>query len=535
MSERAAIYCRVSTSMQESDGTSLDTQLERCRSYCSEHGYEITREYREIYSGADLWNRQELAKLRQFDDTDVVVTYDIDRFSRDEAHLVVLFEEARRHNARIEFVLTPVEDTSEGRLLLYVRGYAASIERKMIRERTMRGRWARAQSGKPIPGPKPPYGYKWADDDKSALIVDESEAIVVRLLFQRYREGCGLTRICAELEAQGVSSPTGMPYWAKQTISMMLKNPYYKGQARAFQTLALKGRNGRFTTKRVNENSIQLPALAVPAIVSEQDWDYVNGVKSQRKLMSARNNKYSLDALLRGGFAKCGYCGSTMVTVGGQATGTYRCALRDRLRSRCPLASSMYYRKLDRIVWGVITTALSDPSIIEKALDRRSQRAAASSLESEVALLRKVLGDNERQQGNLVNSLARFSDPPQSIIDRIAVLDEQVRVSRSRLQELESALQADQRNESVVMSTVQWVEQVRCNLDAATLEQKRSVVEAMKVNATIYAEGESPRVVVRLGLIPDAIVSTSSSTGGRNLSYILLWDDVTRIFSLLAA
>ena len=42
---RAAIYCRVSTSAQEEDGTSLTTQEAACRKYASEHGYIVDDEH----------------------------------------------------------------------------------------------------------------------------------------------------------------------------------------------------------------------------------------------------------------------------------------------------------------------------------------------------------------------------------------------------------------------------------------------------------------------------------------------------------
>jgi len=50
----AAIYCRVSTDNQESEGTSLQTQLEACTKYCRDRGYEVTYVFSEAYSGLSL-------------------------------------------------------------------------------------------------------------------------------------------------------------------------------------------------------------------------------------------------------------------------------------------------------------------------------------------------------------------------------------------------------------------------------------------------------------------------------------------------
>ena len=61
---RAAIYCRVSTEDQEKEGTSLQTQIEACRNYCQDKGYDIAYRFREAYSGLTL-ERPKLNELRE--------------------------------------------------------------------------------------------------------------------------------------------------------------------------------------------------------------------------------------------------------------------------------------------------------------------------------------------------------------------------------------------------------------------------------------------------------------------------------------
>src|SRR5579883_2382341 len=86
---RAAIYVRVSSRLQEDEGTSLETQEEYCRQYADEHGYRVldAHVYREVHTGIELWERPQLTRLReairrrQFD---AVIAYAIDR--RSEEH-----------------------------------------------------------------------------------------------------------------------------------------------------------------------------------------------------------------------------------------------------------------------------------------------------------------------------------------------------------------------------------------------------------------------------------------------------------------
>ena len=73
---KAAIYCRVSTDNQESEGTSLKTQLEACLDYCVSNQYQVAYQFSEAYSGLTL-DRPGLNELMDYvkDGTiDVIVT-----------------------------------------------------------------------------------------------------------------------------------------------------------------------------------------------------------------------------------------------------------------------------------------------------------------------------------------------------------------------------------------------------------------------------------------------------------------------------
>jgi DNA invertase Pin-like site-specific DNA recombinase len=48
---RAVIHSRVSTSGQETDGTSLETQGARCRAYAAEHEYRGIGIYTDVHTG----------------------------------------------------------------------------------------------------------------------------------------------------------------------------------------------------------------------------------------------------------------------------------------------------------------------------------------------------------------------------------------------------------------------------------------------------------------------------------------------------
>jgi DNA invertase Pin-like site-specific DNA recombinase len=63
-SVKAAIYCRVSTTMQE-DNYSLPTQEEACRKHAAALGYTVTAVQQDVHSGYELWERRGLTALRE--------------------------------------------------------------------------------------------------------------------------------------------------------------------------------------------------------------------------------------------------------------------------------------------------------------------------------------------------------------------------------------------------------------------------------------------------------------------------------------
>src|SRR5918998_233226 len=97
-------------------------------------------------------------------EVDAVVAFAIDRLSRDPVHLGVVLSEADHAGVEVEFVTEPLDSSPEGQLIRFVRGYAAKVEHEKIKERTIRGKRARAEAGKIIPNGRPLFGYRFRQD-----------------------------------------------------------------------------------------------------------------------------------------------------------------------------------------------------------------------------------------------------------------------------------------------------------------------------------------------------------------------------------
>jgi site-specific DNA recombinase len=118
-------------------------------------------------------------------------------------------EEFDECGARLEFVTESFEDSAVGRVIRSAEAFAAEVEHEKIKERTMRGRLARAQSGKLIPGWKPLYGYQWADEGKTRYVVNAVAEPVVRRIFSETRAGVARRELARRLTRDGIPTPSG--------------------------------------------------------------------------------------------------------------------------------------------------------------------------------------------------------------------------------------------------------------------------------------------------------------------------------------
>jgi len=238
----AAIYCRVSTEDQEREGTSLQTQLEACRKYCQDKGYDVACNFSEAYSGLTL-ERPRLNELREVvraGTIDIVVCYCLDRLSRDPVHGVILLEEFEKHHVVLEAVTETIDSSEVGKLINYIRGFASKLEASKIRERTMRGRRARAKEGRiPGGGSARLYGYDYVSASQKnggRRVRNEPEAIWVRRMYEWLTdEGLSTNGILYRLRAHNAPTKSGKP-WNRRSVQAILRNPAYTGKTLLFTT-----------------------------------------------------------------------------------------------------------------------------------------------------------------------------------------------------------------------------------------------------------------------------------------------------------
>src|SRR5580698_9176041 len=202
-----AIYTRKSSEEGlEQQFNSLDAQREAAEAYIKSQRHEGWRLLAEKYddggySGGNL-ERPALKRLTadiRAGKVQTVVVYKVDRLTRslsDFAKLIELFE--ARNVTFISVTQQFNTTTSMGRLMLNVLLSFAQFEREVTGER-IRDKIAAAKKKGLWMGGTPPIGYELKG---KKLLVNTTQAQVVRHIFRRYAALKSVAKLCRELKAQ---------------------------------------------------------------------------------------------------------------------------------------------------------------------------------------------------------------------------------------------------------------------------------------------------------------------------------------------
>ncbi len=399
----AGIYVRTSTVSQGEEGTSLETQEEQALVKAIELGYEVDPAYiwREMESGAHM-DRPVLNLMLQVvrnREVDVVIVYDHDRLSREPVDLLIIKRMCENAGVPLKFVKGPAVESEEGDIVTHILGYAAKKERLQLIERSMRGKERVARDGRmPSSGGVGLYGYDY-DTALQQRTINETEAEVVRMMFQWAFEGISMYRIACMLNEKRIPSKTGK-LWSMSAVARVLRNQAYTGVQYygRFRRHKVEGRK-REITRRPDSETILVEGFT-PQLISPGFFEAV-----QRRLATrpGRRTRQGPRYLLSG-FAKCGKCGSALVgSMMARGYRYYRCTSTNHTPER-PVTCDVRYIRGDRLegtVWKIVSRAIRHPEILSRQVQRYAQ-TGEGNLAGRLTKLRGDIADLKSQQRRLL-------------------------------------------------------------------------------------------------------------------------------------
>ena len=480
---RAVIYSRISG--QDDERTrSLDTQEEMARDKAKSMGYTEFVCFRERFTGAELHDRPLLTKARELVRSGSVsgfFAHSVDRLSREPVHLMILCEEFQRNGVQLVFTTESLDETPEGKLVSYVRGYAAKIEREKIRERVARGTKKIVESGQLVGQGKPLYGYRFNKQTRCREI-DETQAAVVRRIFQMSIEGhslCGIRKILNQegvpcpSQAKGVDNSTA--WWNTTTIRKMIGNPSYYGQAAANRRARLK-----------SSEITPLPGTT-PAIVSRETWESAQISSRAHQYNPGRPSLPSEEYLLRG-IVRCPKCGHKLRAINPKRKYKYyRCSNHTDGLSFCDGTKLIPCDALDDLVWCEIKKILQEPDLFERAIaslpDRKDE---AKAIADDMAVTRKKLAETESLSAKVYDQWKSEPDKDLAgmLIAELRKLKQQAREIKEKLQEMTARLTAAKGGATLADRIRESAARARKNLEHATRKDKIAAFHALSLKVT---------------------------------------------------
>lgn len=315
-------YARVSTDSDE-QFTSYEAQVDYYTRFIqSKPEWEFVKVYTDEGISATNTKRREGFKEMIADaldgKIDLIVTKSVSRFARNTVDSLVTIRKLKESGVECYFEKEGIYTfDGKGELLITIMSSLAQEESRSISENVTWGQRKRFADGKVSMPYKRFLGYEKGEDGQPAVVEEEAE--IVRLIYRLFLEGKTQQGICKYLESLGIPSPGGKAKWTKTTVTSILTNEKYKGDA-----LLQKKFTVDFLEKKMKTNEGEIPQFYVenshPAIIEPDEWDYVQVEFARRRALgNTYSGKSSLSAKL-----VCEDCGSFFGSKVWHSTDKYR-------------------------------------------------------------------------------------------------------------------------------------------------------------------------------------------------------------------
>ena len=438
------IYSRVSTLVQEEDGTSIDTQKELGIKKSEELGFEykIWNEGGQSSNKDDLLNRPVLTRLLESIESGEVkniFVFNTDRLSRNEQtwsfiRLRLVKYDVTLYTSSGVFNLTNPID----KLLLGIMSEVSSYDNYLRTERSRLGKIKRIQQGFWMGGP-PPFGY---EIQGKKLIPQTEEKKWLKFIYESYRDKKSIRFIKQELLKNGVKTRRGNSVWSLGSIEKLLSNTHYGG----FYSVK-DHKSGE--VYRVNSPSI-IPSTLIRQVEQEK--------KNRTRQTRVSESNLSKFYLLRE-FLFCTQCGSRYSGryYPKQYRSVYYCPRMERnyvnestgKPVKCENRRYLKIEETDKLVWETVVNVLSKSHIFKEEI-RSQVFGSSSSYES-----------HQEELKNLKRKLKK--------------IDTEVKDVTNSIVNLETDRILKRRNSNEIKSIIENIESVRLELESQRENLKQEI------------------------------------------------------------
>lgn len=225
-----AIYARVSTE-HEAQLSALENQIDWYKPILAARpDWTLTAQYiDEGITGTSAEKRPQFMKM--IDDArqkkfNMIITREVSRFARNTVDTLQYTRLLKEYGVEVFFINDNIKTfDGDGELRLTIMATLAQDESRKTSIRVKAGQETSMKNGV-FYGTGNILGY---DRKGKEMVINEEQAKTVRMIYDMYLSGMGVTAIQYELEKAGRLTATGKTKWHASYLSHMLKNSFYCG------------------------------------------------------------------------------------------------------------------------------------------------------------------------------------------------------------------------------------------------------------------------------------------------------------------
>lgn len=224
------IYARVSTE-HEAQISALENQLDWYKPILANHPeWKLVGRYvDEGITGTSAAKRPQFMKMMKDAKShkyNMILTREVSRFARNTVDTLQYTRMLHTLGVEVYFINDNIRTfDGDGELRLTIMATLAQDESRKTSVRVKAGIQTAMENGV-VYGTGNILGYDRIDKE---MVLNEEQAKTVRLIYDLYLAGNGLTKIRYELERRGLKTSMGKTKWNDSGISRILQNPFYCG------------------------------------------------------------------------------------------------------------------------------------------------------------------------------------------------------------------------------------------------------------------------------------------------------------------
>ncbi len=440
---RVAGYARVSTDSEEQQ-TSYEAQVDYYTNYIkARDDWEFIEVYTDEGITATNTKHREGFKRMVADaldgKIDLIVTKSVSRFARNTVDSLTTVRKLKEKGIEIYFEKENIWTLdSKGELLITIMSSLAQEESRSISENCTWGQRKRFADGKVTVPFRRFLGYDRGQDGN--LIVNEEQALTVKLIYKLFLEGLAPHSIAKYLTEHGILSPGGKSVWNAGAVKSILTNEKYKGDA-----LLQKSYTVDFLTKKKKANEGEIPQYYVEgnheAIITPQLFEKVQQELERRGNTRGRYSGVGIFSTK----IKCGECGAWYGSKVWHSTDEYRKTIfrcNGKYKQDKPCGTPhLTEDEIKALFISAVNKLLSEKAeLIENLTLIQNTLFDSTALEAELKTLRDEVQVLVEMIQNCIAENARVAQDQTEYEERYNALVARYDTAKTRVEEVEAAI-----------------------------------------------------------------------------------------------